>query len=255
MSYFSASPRRVYVLGSSISMVVRPQGGGETYPRVLEEILNASDKSPWLVENRSRIAGTIDDVPGLLQEILCARPEIVVLHHGFTEALLRPHSRRIWFWTYLRAPGRHPYSNALRTLGRWYSGARRRVGWMGQWVPPARFERRLAETVAYIRSETQARVIVIEANPWNELVERFNPGSRAHLDRYNAILRQAASREGAEMLGLDVLTQRDPGHRPARDWIPDGTHFNAQGHRLLAGALAEVILSSRPPNITTSTKG
>lgn len=107
----------------------------------------------------------------------------------------------------------------------------------------------------YIRSETQARVIVIEANPGNELVECFNPGSRARLDCYNAILRQAAFRQGAEILALDVLTQRDPGHRPARDWIPDGTQFNAEGHRLLAGALADPILASRPPNTATSAKG
>ena len=237
----STSPHRVYVLGSSISMLVRPEADADAYPRILEELLNASGRSPWFVENRSRIAGTIDDVVSLLEEILCARPDVVVIHHGFTEALLRPHSRPLWFWTYMRVPGRHPKSSAIRALGRWYSSVRRRMPLMRQWVPSARFERRLAETIAYIRSETRARVIVIEANPWNDSVERFNPGSRSHLDHYNRILQEVASREGAEFLALDALTQRDPGRRPVQDWIPDGTHFNADGHRVLAEALASVI--------------
>ena len=213
------------------------------YPRALEAILNADERDSWLVENRSRIAATIDDVPALLDEIVCAAPEFVVLDVGFPEALLRPHSRRQWYWTYLFVPGRHPYSRAFRTLGRWYSAVRRRFHLMEQWVPARRFERRLSETVAYLRSEAQANVILVEANPWNALVERWNPGSGPQIDLFNDILVRVASQEGAVFFPLDALSERDPGHRPVGDWIPDGSHFNAEGHRLIAGALADLILT------------
>jgi len=209
----------------------------------MEAILNAKDEDSWLVENRSRIAGTIDDIPTLLDEIVCAAPDYVILDVGFPEALMRPHSRRQWYWTYLYVPGRHPKSRAFRTVGRWYSGVRRRLRLMEQWVSPDRFERMLSETVAYIRAEAQSQVILVEANPWNPIVERWNPGSGPQIELFNQILVRVAEREGAAFFSLVTVSDRDPAHRSISDWIPDGSHFNAEGHRLMAAALADLILT------------
>ena len=110
-------------------------------------------------------------------------------------------------------------------------------------MPPKRFERMLAETVTYIRAEAQSRIILVEANPWNALVERWNPGLGPQIDLFNQILMRVAEREGAVLFSLDTVSERDPRHRSIGHWIPDGSHFNAEGHRLMAGALADLILT------------
>lgn len=238
--------RRVCVLGSSISMLVRPDGSGDPYPRVLERILNCAGDDLWLIENQSEIAATVDSISThLATRIVAAQPDVTILHYGHVEAIRRPHSKRMWLWTHLYVPGMTPRARKVRIIGRWYAAARRRLGLTQQWVPLSRFHHALSEGIEYLQRNTSKTIILIEANPWNESIEAYGPGTNGQIEKYNAAMREIATSHGIELLELSELSAADPFHRPVQDFIPDGTHFSGEGHRLLAQVLADRISRNR----------
>jgi lysophospholipase L1-like esterase len=232
--------RRVAVLGSSISMVVRPPEG-VAYPHVLQRLLN--ERRPddlWLVSNLSRVAATVDDAPLYLQQLVAERPEAIVLHYGHVEAVLRPQTRAAWHRTYGIIIGESRRGAAVRAV-RKYAGARRRLGLRKQWTPPDRFQRMFNDSLRYLRKETGAALIVLEANPGDQKIETWGPGSLAEIARYNDMMRDVAAEQGAAWMPLDSFL---PG--PIEEFIPDGTHFTPEAHVALASALADAVLAGRP---------
>lgn len=229
--------KRIAVMGSSISLLVRPAGDGVPYPRVLEGLLNRTGDASWLVENLSGVAATADDAPALCPRVVAMQPDVIVLHYGHVEAIRRPHSRAAWEWTHLHVPGRTAFGERIREAGRWYAAAQRRLGVSEQWTPAARFERLIDGTLAYLSRETSARFIVMEPNPWNHTIERYGPGSRGEIERYAAILQDASARYGATWLSLEEIARCDAFGRRIDALIPDGTHFSGAGHSAVALAL------------------
>ncbi len=235
--------RRITVLGCSISLIVRPVGEGHPYPVRLERLLNEHDSDLWLVRNLSAVAATVDDIPGYLASLVGEQPEIIIFHYGHVEAIRRPHSRPMWRWVHLYTPGRSRFSRRVRQLGRFHAALRRRMGWLEQWTPLDRFHRTLDESIRYLREETTANIIIVEANPWNVGIESYGPGSRGEIQRYNESLRRIADAYMVDFIPLSSLSEADVERRSPAAFIPDGTHFNATGHVLLAKVLADHITS------------
>ena len=126
-------------------------------------------------------------------------------------------------------------------MGRWYAAARRRLGLTQHWVPLPRFRRVLSESIEYLQRNTSTAIILIEANPWNESIEAYGPGTKGQIEEYNATMREIAACHSIDFVELSELSVADPFHRPVQDFIPDGTHFSGEGHELLARVLAESI--------------
>jgi GDSL-like lipase/acylhydrolase family protein len=227
--------RRVAVLGSSISMIVRP-AGGLSYPRALERILNEQHDDVWLVDNLSKIAATIDDLPGHLPRLVADRPEVIVIHYGHVEPIRRPHSRAEWHRTYGVVVGSSSLDERVRRARRRFAMGRRRLGILEQWTPLGRFERLLRDCLVYLRKETSAGLVVVEANPAGPKIEAWGPGSTLAVERCNDMMRSVAQAEGATWLALAPILGD-----PVADAIPDGTHFTEQAHSAVAEALAREI--------------
>ena len=232
--------RRVAVLGSSISLVVRPPEG-VAYPLVLERLLNErSEDELWLVSNLSGIAVTIDDAHRYLPQLVAERPEAIIVHYGHVEAIFRPQSLAAWHKTYGVIIGESPRGAAMRTVRRKVAGARRRLGLRKQWTPPDRFERTFRDVLRYLRKETGALLLVIEANPGDQKIEAWGPGSLAEIARYNAVMHEIAVEQGATWIALDAALPA-----PLETLVPDGTHFTPEGHEVLASVLADAVLAGR----------
>ena len=232
--------RRVAVLGSSISMLVRPKGIGLPYPRALERLLNQDAIDLWVVENLSRIAATIEDVAVYLPRLVADQPDVIVFHYGHVEAVQRPQTRSAWYRLHDVGPGAPPRRRHLAIVRAKYAGLRRRLRLRQQWTPLKRFQRVFRETLEYLAAETRATCIVIEANPGDEKVENWGPGSLAAIQRYNQAMCEIAAAGGAIWIPFDRAIRPEA----IAYFIPDGTHFTAEGHLALASVLAKEIMAT-----------
>lgn len=231
--------RRVAVLGSSISMLVRPAGAGQPYPRILEQILNSRRDEIWLVQNLSDIAATVADVAVVARQLVAERPDYVVLQFGHVEAVLRPASRRAWQRAFLRSPGLSHQAQRRRRVWAWYSEARRRIGLRQQWIDAGTFERLLNGLVAYLQEEAGSSVILVEAPPGDDRLERYGKGSLAEISRFNKLIDAVARDRDAVLVRMEELTAGTE----LANIVTDGTHLSAAGHTRLGELIAERILA------------
>jgi lysophospholipase L1-like esterase len=231
--------RRVAILGSSISMVVRPREG-QPYPRLLEHLLNDSGEL-WLVQNHSRVAATIDDVTAYLEEVVADQPDVVVFHYGHVEPILRPLRRKTWYGLWGVIVGESPRRARIRLLRQRAILTRNRIGLRRPWTPYVRYQRLLEDSLRYLRKETPARLFVLEANPGDAKIEGWGPGSLAAIRRYNEAAKAIADRVGARWFSLEELLSGGD----VAELTPDGTHLSPEGHRLVAARLAAAVRDDR----------
>jgi lysophospholipase L1-like esterase len=219
-------------------MLVRPEGEGNAFPRLLEGLLNERSEKLWVVESLSRIAGMVSDADLYLSHVVANPPDVILLHYGHVEAVPRRQPRSVWLRAHLYRPGESERRRRLNVVARKYSGARRRLGYWVQWMPRDEFKRRLSELTEYLQKETGARILVLEANPGDSRLESLAPGACAALAGYNETLRAVAAERGVELVELSEASLG----RPVVELTPDGTHFDAKAHRAIAEALARRIL-------------
>ncbi len=236
-------------------MLVRPHGddGGLAYPAALEQYLNRRGHGSWLVLNRSRIAGTIEDVARSATEIVSCQPNAVIVHHGYTEALWRPHSRRIWYFEHMYQPPRAaPVILAQRVARKW-SAVRSRLRLTEQWVSPRRFGEVLSWLVEYLASETSSRIILIGPTPWSPQVARYAPDSRDAIARFDGIVRATADKSGADYIPFAAFLAAAGATSPD-EIVPDGTHFSSLGHRAVTKVLGDCLAAAYKPRCKTPTQ-
>jgi lysophospholipase L1-like esterase len=107
--------------------------------------------------------------------------------------------------------------------------------------PPDVYERNLRQIVAWLKANTQARLMFALTTPVNEQWHHANkPFDRrvADVDAYNAIARKVMSEAGIPIDDLHrVIANADPDTCLKQD----GVHMNAKGNPLLADAVAGAI--------------
>ena len=231
--------KRVAVLGSSISMLVRPIDR-LPYPRTLERLLNeADDDDVWIVDNYSTIAATVEDLPSYLPRLIADRPEAVIVHYGHVEPIFRPHNRSEWYRTFGVNFGDSPLRRRARAARRSLARSRQRLRLLEQWTPMERFEALLRDGLTYLRKETVSKLILIEANPGGPKIESWGPGSTAAIAGCNEVMRRVAADMGASWLDLESALGA-----PLSEAIPDGTHFSAEAHDALALAIQAALTAA-----------
>jgi hypothetical protein len=225
-------------------MLVRPRvEGGRACPALLEGRLNACSSHRWLVDNRSRIAGTIQDAAASATRIVADQPDVVILHHGYNESLLRPHSQRIWSFEHLYGPPRPIAAVVGSSIARRWSSIGSRLSLAQHWVPPCRFEAVLNWVVEYLQAESGAKIILVGVTPWSPLLQRYAPGSQSAPATYDAILRAVAETNHVEYVPFECFTVAAR-VSTAAEIVPGGTHFSVRGHEAVAQVLAGSVLNA-----------
>lgn len=229
-------------------MLVRPHGGqpGLAYPAALEQYLNGQAHGSWLVLNRSRIAGTIEDVARSATDIVSCQPSAVIVHHGYTEALRRPHSRRVWYFEHMFQPPRPAPVILAQTVAHKWSAVRSRLRLTEQWMSPQRFSHVLNWLVGYLALETSCRIILIGPTPWSPQIARYAPGSGAAIEQFDGIVRATADRSEADYIPFAAFVAA-AGALSADEIVPDGTHFSALGHLAVARVLGDRLMAAPEP--------
>jgi predicted exporter len=151
--------------------------------------------------------------------------------------VLTTHSAPLNRWHRARVQVSWQLSRLLRRLtievaGRWRGTPSR--------MHPERFERELSRLVGLARKELRALVLVLNVNPTTDRLEHFLPTVKERTARFSDVIAHVAAtgddgvrlvdtRSMVEELGCDKV-------------LPDGIHFNVEGHRRVAEMITREIL-------------
>jgi hypothetical protein len=237
---------RVCILGNSVGFKIRPPRRGaqqRTYAEVLRdyghEVHNASMGGALLSEQFA----LLDD------DVITRAPDVVILHHGVIEVFYRrtfraPNNAAI-LNQYRNRVLRQGYTDpgpvgrlahfALRAFNAVTRATARALGLRWQWQRPTAFLRVVRATIELILKETPARVLIVGVTPPSKSAETDLPGLTQAIARLNQALKSLANDFGPRARFVDVVTLV-AGHE-YEDLVPDGIHFSALGHRLLAESL------------------
>lgn len=234
---------KICVIGNSAALKIRPPRANAA-EKTYSEILEAAGHH---VRNVSRAGVTLQEAFGLLEDdVITFFPDAVIVHHGVVEVCYR---RTIRKWNNAAIP--NMYLNAIFQRGYQFDDApfrainfvRRGLNWATktaariaggkwQWQKPQDFVRVVEETCKLILKETGARVLVVGITPCSSRVERILPGSGDEILRTNQLLRTLCQRFGERASFVETESWMTEADLPRL--APDGIHFSADGHALLA---------------------
>ncbi len=246
---------KVCILGSSVGFKMRPArtcAEELTYGEILEQ-------RGCNVKNVSRAAAMLSEQFGLLDDdVITFFPSHVIVHCGVVEICPRRVWRRPNNATVLNYYGNaffdEPYvfsnwKSKSRVFGlRVFNGLTRRLmkllhkDW--PWMDSDRFLTVVDAVISRVLKETGAQVVVCGITPCNERVEKSLPGAGAAINSANLMLAKLSENKGSRIKYLDV--ERLFKNRDINMLAPDGIHFSAAGHALMAEHLAEMIIGPKP---------
>lgn len=229
---------RIIVLGDSIAQGLGVKG--QAYADLLgNQIINLAQS-----------AAQIDYSYSLLPEIAALQPDIVIIAHGITEAIVRPTPAALKLipkrWRKIGWLDPRPYFSR-RFHKRCYQQSESALRWRvkvllircfgGQTLGlPDDFECSLFTMTEALLRQTQAHVILLTHTG---IDERFYPKSAASLERYLLCAKSAASRASspARVSFCNVSGRLDRWS----DYFADHFHPNAVGHEKIAKAIRGII--------------
>jgi lysophospholipase L1-like esterase len=256
-------PVRIVVLGSSVGFFVRPPGeapGEAAYPEVLEELLWARGVEAR-VTNSSRWFLLATEAFRRLDDLVVAhQPHLVVVNFGLLECEPKVLPTRLVRWLYTWRPGGSVAARfARRLLVRPLTAGYRRLSPLAIRLLPVprrvgerRFRLEIGRIVRIVRKERGAQVLLCTVNPPGQSLERVLPGTGEGSRRYSEIIREVAAESGPGVGVIDTarLVQREG----VDEVLPDGIHYNARGHRLVAELLADEVVRRLAPHQATQAR-
>ena len=113
------------------------------------------------------------------------------------------------------------------------------LGFRCHWMSVPWFLDVLERTIARVLGETSARVVVIGISPCSPRIEQRARGSSEAIAVANSVLAALCERAGERVTFVDPAGAL--GGAPLEGMVPDGIHFSAEGHRLVASALRPLL--------------
>lgn len=243
---------RIAVMASSVGYYVRPpekEGPSRPYPEVLEDLLRESGVDAEIVNHSGWFVLVHEAMRSIQENVIPYGADVAVINFGILEAestllptpLVRsvyrwnPTTNRVWEPTRrtMLLPVHHFHQRLAPRLMKRLPAFHR--------LSPRRFEQELSRMVGWLRKERNALVLVLNINPVGDNVEDKLPGTRMSVAEYNAIIDRIIERQGDDSTRLiDVHSAVVDGNDDDR-LVADGIHYTAEGHRLVAGLLAEEI--------------
>jgi lysophospholipase L1-like esterase len=108
-----------------------------------------------------------------------------------------------------------------------------------QWLPTRDFLVVLRSAIEVILKETGANIFVVGISRFGSRVEKPLQGSAQEITAANELMQRLSPSYGERVQYLDPNRFLQLGHPD--DLIPDGVHFSARGHRLMADEILAAI--------------
>ena len=230
----------VAIIGNSVAMRVRPPGehpNNRNYTMLLREDLSTIADNPTIakVVNFSSGGTIIRQVHHQLDDIIRLFPDYYVINVGVVDASTREIPR--WFFNMVNNTSQ---SWKYRITRLFYEGLIKKfrrslvfIRGKRSWVGANEFQKLYALLLDKLLRETNAEIIGLSINLANDRVEKALPGSRSKHEQYNKIIKKCLDRNRCRFLDLTDLTP-DPHY-------PDGVHYSAQGHGIVAQRIRQLI--------------
>jgi hypothetical protein len=245
-------PLRVVVAGSSVGFFVRPpaehRGEGAYADRTVDQL--AARGVPVTMVNRSRWLGEIHDAFSRIEpDVFATSPDVVVLNFGWIECQPRVFPTAVLRWTTTYRPRLNPRTiSARRTIARKVGTAyKRATPWVASRydgipsrMPPARFEDELTRYVRTVRRELNSFVIAMNVNPTSDRIEAVLPKANERAAQFSQIVEAVVEQFDDPQVRLLDTRAIVTGHG-VDAVLPDGIHYNVEGHGLVADALTQLI--------------
>ncbi|MDQ1403526.1 MAG: hypothetical protein QOG03_1842 [Actinomycetota bacterium] len=235
------------MVGPSVGYFVRPprtQLSEGNYAEVLEDLLNGGG-TPATVTNSAGWFLLVHEAYQQIEDLVLRHsPDVVITNFGMGECQPKLIPTTTLRWLYTWRPKSHLPSRALRRLllkrvnkayTAWSPKLISALPWTPYRLSPKRFEHELERLVGVVRKERKALVLMVNASPAGPKLEAILPGTDGRAQEFNAITDRVADRAGDDVEVIDARTiVQEAGPERA---VPDGIHFSAAGHRLIAEAL------------------
>ena len=234
----------IAVVGNSVAMRVRPPEeipANRNYTMRLREgsAEDVGSAASFHVVNWSTGGATVREVHKNLNDIIRLYPDYYILNLGVVDASTRDIPR--WFFQIINSTNNSGFHRLMRYFHGGVIRPLRRplvfIRGKRSWVSARTFQRLYDLLIEKLLRETNAKIIGLSINLANERVEKALPGSRRNHERFNRIIRK--SLEQSRCIFLD-LTDLDP-----EPHYPDGVHFSAEGHRLVAERINKLIAADQ----------
>jgi lysophospholipase L1-like esterase len=244
-------PLRIVVTGSSIALYTRPYRTGPdegTYGEELERQL-LQHGIPAQVTNQAGWLLTVNEIyQEVAQRVISHQPDVVVINVGWVECQPRLTPLSVLRWQESWHPSLHPVAKAARSkvepaLRAFHRRVEprllERLPWSMYRMGPDRFEAELRRLVTLIRREKQCLVLLMNVNPTTSRVAAALPGIHEHAERFSQIVDRVTAGDDP---GVRLIDSRGMVTRYGVDNVlPDGIHFNAEGHRRLGAMLFDEV--------------
>ena len=227
--------KKVIIVGNSVALRIRPPRQNEddlSYAEILDNNLPTA-----MVINRAVGATVMPHQSIWVDEMIGYHANCYILNYGVVDACSRSVPR--WMWDFINNdnPQRGFIMKVIRFLCGFFEKKFRRTltvirGKRG-WTRRPAFAFKYEKMLKLIQKDSIAQIICIGINRPSSRIERFLPGSVRNVQRYNEVIRQLATKYNS--VYVETFYDFD------ESYIPDGVHFNAEGHRKLAAMLLEVI--------------
>ena len=227
--------KKIVIAGNSVALRIRPPRQSEVelnYSEILEK--NLPDT---FVINRAIGAKVMPHETSFLDEMIAYHADYYILNYGIVDACTRSVPR--WLWNFINNdnPQHGLIRKGLRYLCYRFEAAFRRILTVIRgkraWTRRAAFAYKYEKFIKLLQKDTAGKIICISINRPSSRIERSLPGSVRNVQRYNEVIRQLANKYNA--FYIESFYDFDD------SLIPDGIHFNAEGHRKLATMLLNVI--------------
>lgn len=242
----------ISIIGNSVPLLIQP------FRRSAEDMTYAEhlrDRG-FAVVNAAKQSAMVTDLYTYLEDE-CIRhfPDFVIIHFGIVEATYRARPRWLqnafsmnaWNNSVIRRGYNGPITRGLKYVAKkLYRKSLERIifglGLQRRWVGPERFRFVLRDVVKRVFADTPTKRVVIIGMPRvAEWVEREAPKTNRSIDEFNQVMRDCAT----EYPNISFFDAVDFQQRTPTAISPDGIHFTAAGHRLLADRLGEMLNGER----------
>jgi lysophospholipase L1-like esterase len=250
-------PLRITVASSSVGYFVRPPGEDRSEGCYAERVndLLAAAAVPNQVSNQSYWLGEIHDAFHHIEaRVLAFSPDVVVIDFGWLECQPQVFPTALLRWLTTYRPRLNPRTmkwrrKAARRISRLYKKLTPAVAsrWPGvsSRMPPERFEQELTRYIDVVRKELRALVLVTNLNPTSDRVAEVLPGVHERTKQYSDIIERVVERADPDVRLVDTRSLVEG--LGVDKVLPDGIHYNVEGHRLVADMLVAEIMAWLAP--------